>query len=102
MVLQVIDHKSVDMTDEEYAYYKKLVGEFTIGTANGKDQFRDLFDVDGDGCITFIHPPIRKEIGWGVLFFVQDLMINQRLRRMERQVGGWVGRMAEMGERHGK
>lgn len=93
-MLQVVDHKSVDMTDEEHAYYKKLVEEFTVGTANGKDQFRDLFDVDGDGCIMFIHPPIRKQIGWGVLFFIQNLMINQRIRRMERQVGEWVALLA--------
>lgn len=83
---EIIDHKSVDMTDDELAYYKKLVNEFTTGTNNGKDQFRDLFDVDNDGCITFIHPPIRHQIGWGVLFFIQNLMINQRLRKMERQI----------------
>jgi len=99
---QIIDHKAVDMADEEYAYYKKLVEEFTVGMANGKEQFRDLFDVDGDGCITFIHPPIRKEIGWGVLFFVQNLMINQRIRRMERQVGQWVKHLAATGSKNGE
>lgn len=98
MSLQIIDHKSVDMTDEEFAYYGKLIQEFTVGTSNGKDQFRDLFEVDGDGCIVFIHPPIRKQIGWGILFFIQNLMINQRLRRMERQ----VGQLATTGSQHGK
>jgi hypothetical protein len=99
---EIIDHKAVDMTDEETAYYRKLVEEFTVGMSNGKDQFRDLFDVDGDGCITFIHPPIKRQLGWGVLFFVQNLMINQRLRRMERQVGEWVARLAAAGSKNGQ
>lgn len=102
MVRQIIDHKSVDITDEEYSYYKKLVDEFTIGMAHGRDQFRDLFDVDDDGCITFVHPPIRKQIGWGVLFFVQNLMINQRIRRLERQVEKWVGHLAVTESQNGK
>jgi len=99
---EIIDHKSVDMMDEEYAYYKKLVEEFTIGMSNGKDQFRDLFDVDGDGCITLVRPPIRKQIGWGVLFFIQNLMINQRIRRMERQVEEWIRRLATTENQYGK
>lgn len=87
MTLRVIDYKQVDMTDEEFEYYEKLVQEFTSGTYSGKDQFRDVFEVDGDGCITFIHPPIKKQIAWAVLFFIQNLMINQRLRRIERRLG---------------
>ena len=87
MAQYVIDHKPIDMTDEENDYYRSLVSEFTNGTYNGREQFRDLFDVDSDGCITFIHPPIRRELAWVVLFFVQNLMINQRLRRIERLVG---------------
>jgi len=97
VTIQIIDHKAVDMTDEEFAYYQKLVQEFTVGMANGKDQFHDLFEVDGDGCIILIHPPIRRQIGWGILFFVQNLMINQRLRRMESQVGQWLVRLAAEG-----
>lgn len=102
MPQQIIDHKSVDMTDEETAYYKKLIEEFTIGMSNGREQFRDLFDVDDDGCITFVHPPIRKQIGWGVLFFIQNLMINQRMRRMEHQVEEWTKRLVAMEAKNGK
>jgi len=93
--LQVVDHKPVDMTDDEFGYYKRLVAEFTVGMSDGRDQFRDLFDVDGDGCITFIHPPIRRQVGWGVLFFVQNLMISQHLRKMEKQVNGMVEKLAK-------
>jgi len=84
--MKIIDYKKVDMTDEEFAYYQNLVKEFTLGTYDGKEQFRDLFETDEDGCIMMIHPSLQKEIAWSVLFFIQNLMINQRLRRMEKVI----------------
>ena len=86
MSRKVIDFKSVDMEPEEFEYYQKLVQEFTQGPYSGKNQFHDIFDVDEDGCITIIRPPLKKEVAWGVIFFLQNLMINQRLRRMERKI----------------
>lgn len=83
---RIVDFKYVDMTNEEYQYYKNLINEFTYDTVDGKDQFRDTFDVDGDGCITLIRPPLKKQMSWAVLFFLQNLMINQRLRRMEKRI----------------
>lgn len=85
-MIRVIDYKKVDMTDEEFDYYTRLVKEFTYGTYNGKDQFHDLFDVDDDGCISIINPPFRKDVSWAVIFFIQNLMINQRIRRMELKI----------------
>ena len=82
-MLRVIDFKQVDMTEEEFKYYNQLVESFTSGTYNGKNQFHDMFDVDTDGCITMIRPPLGKEVGWAIIVFLQNLMINQRLRRME-------------------
>jgi hypothetical protein len=86
MTLRVIDYKQVEMEDEEYEYYQKLVNSFNYGTYSGKEQFHDVFDVDGDGCIAYINPPIGKQIAWAVLFFLQNLMINQRLRRIEKRI----------------
>jgi hypothetical protein len=84
--MKIVDYKQVDMTNEEYEEYKKLVNAFTYGTYSGKDQFRDLFEVDGDGCIILIKTPAGRQIGWGIIFFLQNLMINQRLRRMEEKL----------------
>ncbi|MFA5048438.1 MAG: hypothetical protein WC516_05455 [Patescibacteria group bacterium] len=82
----IIDYKRIEMIPEECEYYNKLVQEFTFGTYNGKDQFHDMFDVDDDGCISLIRPPLKKEVGWAVIVFLQNLMINQRLRRLEKKV----------------
>lgn len=70
------------MTEEEWKYYQELIKEFA--DLGGKEQFRDLFDVDEDGCISQIHPPLRKQVVWAAILFLQNLMINQRLRRVER------------------
>lgn len=84
--MRVVDYKQVDMTDEEYEEYKRLLDAFTYGTYSGKDQFRDMFEVDNDGCITLVKTPVGRQIGWGIIFFLQNLMINQRLRRVERKI----------------
>ncbi len=86
-MIRVIDHKGVDLTDEEWQYYQDIVKEFTNGPFSGRDQFRDIFEVDEDGCITMIRPPLKRQVGWAVIFFLQNLMINQRLRRMESRLG---------------
>jgi hypothetical protein len=91
----IIDYKKVDMTSEEEVYYKRLVEEFTLGMVNGKDQFRDLFDVDDDGIIIMIHPPIKRQVGWGVLFFIQNLMISQHLRKMEKRIECFINEYKE-------
>ena len=86
MTIRVVDFKGVEMSDEEYEYYQKLVEEFTYANYDGKDQFHDMFEVDGEGCISMVKPPLKKEVGWAIIVFLQNLMINQRLRRMERKI----------------
>jgi len=85
-MLQIIDFKQVEITKEEFKYYNQLVKSFTNGTYSGKNMFHDMFDVDLEGCITVIRPPLGKEVAWAAILFLQNLMINQRLRRME----SWV------------
>lgn len=74
------------MTEAEYEEYIRLVNAFTYGTYKGEEQFRDLFEIDTDGCISLIKTPPGREVGWGVVVFLQNLMLNQRLRRMEKQI----------------
>lgn len=90
-MIRVIDHKAVDMTDEEFEYYNKIIEEFTYGIHNGKEQFHDIFDVDDDGCILLIRPSLKKQVAWAAIMFLQNLMINQRLRRMETKIKEILG-----------
>jgi len=78
MSRRVVDHKAIDMSDPEFAYYRRLVDTFS------SDYFQNLFDVDEEGCISFIHPPLGREVPWAVLMFLQNLMLNQHERRRDR------------------
>lgn len=89
---RIIDYKQVDVTDDEFAYFQSLMAEFP----DGKHQIRDLFDVDGDGCITLVRPPVKRQLAWGLLFFFQNLMINQRLRRLEAHYAEAVKRLYDL------
>ena len=83
MAKRIIDYKRVDITDEEYSYYQQIVNEFSDGVYSGSEQFRDTFEVDNDGLIYLIKPPLKKATPWVVIVFLQNLMINQRLRKIE-------------------
>ena len=69
----------------QFEYYEKLVDIYGDDKHKGEDYFVDLFETDKDGVITSITP--IKSVPWAVLFFVQNLMINQRLSRIEKNIG---------------
>jgi len=71
-------YKQVDISDEEFKYYKSMVKSYS----EGEDLFRDIFETDDSGFITLITP--RENIPWAVLFFIQNVMINQRLRIIDK------------------
>jgi len=77
-MIRAIAYSKVEMTDQEYAYYKELVSQFTDDKDKGEELFKGLFESDDDGFITLISP--KQTIPWAILFFIQQLMLNQRLR----------------------
>jgi hypothetical protein len=85
-MFKVIDFKKVEMTNEEYEYYQEIIKEFTDDQYSGKEQFHNVFETDEDGCISIIKPPLKSQIAWVVIFFLQNLMLNQRIRRLEKWV----------------
>lgn len=79
-MIRAVDFQKLDMTDEEYAYYKNLVAKFE----NGVEYFRGLFVSDENGIITIITP--TKPIPWDVMFFIQNLMINQHIHDFDNRI----------------
>lgn len=73
-----IDNRKIDLTDQEIEYYNSLVKEW------GKEYFSDLFETDNKGYITIIKP--IKDVPWVVLFFMQNVMINQQLRSNDERI----------------
>jgi len=79
--MKIIDNKNIDMTDEEWIYYLELVKSITDVRTNGALYFKNLFTTDNRGYIIMIMP--KNEIPWLILFFIQNLMINQRLKEFD-------------------
>ena len=79
-MVKVIDYKKVDLTDAEFDFYKHLVNLFSDDTKKikGDIYFKDLFEVDEDGFIILIKTD--KSVPWAIIFYLQQVMIMQRLR----------------------
>lgn len=80
-MIRAIDYQKIDMSDDEFNYYKELVNQFTTDNTSGEDLFKDLFKTDDDGFVIFLAP--KKSIPWAILFFMQQIMISQRLRYID-------------------
>jgi hypothetical protein len=90
-VIRAIDNKRLDLSDEEYQYYNTLVETF------GKEDFSGLFSTDKNGQIISITPPVDRQISLGVIFFILNIMMNQRLRSLEDMIKKNENKVVEVG-----
>jgi len=78
--MKTVGNKQINISEEEYQYYLSLVERFTDeeNEVSGKIYFEDTFDTNDDGFIVLIKT--EKSLPWAILFFIQQVMLNQRLR----------------------
>lgn len=86
MAIRVVDNKKVEMTDDEWGMYQKIVKSYTDVTGKGEDLFIDLFETNGDGIIIFLKPPSKRRTSLEVFLFLMALMQHQHLRLMHEQI----------------
>jgi len=84
--MRIIDNKKVDMTEDEWTMYQKIVKSYTTMTNKGEDLFIDLFETDENGIIMFLKPPSKRQTSFEVFLFLMSLMQHQHLRLMQKQV----------------
>lgn len=70
-------NKKLEVNEEEKEYLLSLQNTF------GEDTFVGLFQTNSDGVITSITPSPAKPTQVIVLFFLLNLMLNQRLRKID-------------------
>jgi hypothetical protein len=70
-------NKKLDVNKEEKEYLLSLQDTF------GEDTFVGLFQTDKEGLISTITPSPAKPTQVIVLFFLLNLMLNQRLRKVD-------------------
>ena len=83
-MIRAVANKRLDLSDEEYKYYCGLKDAF------GENYFRGLFESDNNGVLTAVAPPIDREIPLVILFFVLNVMMNQRVRVLDSKINGFV------------
>lgn len=86
MTVRVINNKKIDLTDDEWDMYQKIVQSYTTSTNKGEDLFIDLFETDDSGTIIFLKPPSKFRTSFEVFLFLMSIMQHQHLRLMHKQV----------------
>ena len=92
-MIRVIDNKKVEMTDDEFEMYTKIVKSYTDITGKGEDLFIDLFEANNDGIIIFLKPPSKRRTSLEVFLFLMAVMQHQHLRLMHEQVDAAVAEL---------
>lgn len=82
MAIRLIDNKKVDMTEDEWTMYGKIIKSYTVGPNKGEDLFIDLFESDDNGIIVFLKPPSKRQTSFEVFLFLMAIFQHQHLRLM--------------------
>lgn len=95
MPIRIINNKKVEMTEDEWTMYNKIVKSYTTATNRGEDLFNDLFETDDQGIITFLRPPSKFRTSFEIFLFCMSLMQHQHLRMMHAEVTDVCNQMKE-------
>jgi len=93
MSVRIVDNKKIEMTDDEWTMYQKIVKSYTSSTNKGEDLFIDLFETDDNGIILFLKPPSKYRSSLEVFLFLVSVFQHQHLRIMYAQVGDICNQM---------
>ncbi len=86
MPFRIIDNKKVEMTEDEWSMYQKIVKSYNSITNKGEDLFIDLFEVDENGIIVFLKPPSKRQTSFEIFLFLMALQQQQHIRIMYAHV----------------
>ena len=76
-MIRAIANKRIDLTNEEYQVYKEIV------SVVDKNEFKETFETDKNGKIIAVFPPVKKNVSMVVIYFLFNVMVNQRVRSMD-------------------
>jgi len=95
MTIRVVDNQKLDMTDDEFTLYQKIVQSYTVGLNKGSDLFSGLFQSNDQGIILFLIPPSKKHTSLEVFLFLVALQNQQHLRLIHAEVADVVCQFLE-------
>lgn len=84
-MIRIIDNQKIDLTDDEWNMYQKIVKSYTTANNNGEDLFIDLFKTDDNGIILFLIPPSKRHTSLEVFLFLMSIFQHQHMRQIYKQ-----------------
>lgn len=97
----------MDLSEDELSYYRELEEQF------GLESFKNLFRTDKNGFIVSVMPNLKTPTPLPVIFYMFNVMFNQRLRVLDSEisriknvakeidVGNVLARLEELEKRSG-
>ncbi len=85
-MIRIIDNKKIDLTNDEWDLYQKIVKSYTSITNKGEDFFQNLFETDKDGIITFLKPPNTRQTSFEIFLYLMAIQQQQHIRCMYKTV----------------
>lgn len=79
-MIRHISGRIVDMTNVEFEYYEELAKVF------GENVFENSFTSDDEGRIIAVTPSPTEPTSMAIIFFLLNLMMNQRLRAIDAKL----------------
>lgn len=76
-MIRAVANKRLDLSSEEYSYFKDIKDKM------GEHDFRGLFSSNKNGIITSVTPPADRKTPMVILFFLLNVMMNQRIRMLD-------------------
>lgn len=93
-MIRIIDHKKVELTDDEWKLYQEICKAYTRNNSPGARLFSGLFETDDNGIILFIRPP-TEAFTMEVVIYLMSVMQHQHLRIMHKRVDEAILEMKE-------
>jgi len=88
-MFKAIANQKIELNKEEFEYYLDLEKSF------GKDSFIGLFKTNDKGQIISVTPSPSSPTAMILIFFLLNVMFNQRLRRLD----SWIDKMESLEKR---
>src|ERR1700753_2369954 len=86
MSIRIIDNKKIFMDDREWDTYVKICRSYDRANFRGEELFKEIFESDNKGYITFIKPPSTRYTSFEVIAFLFSIFNSQQIRLMKAQV----------------
>ncbi len=84
-MIQIIDNKKIDLTQDEWTLYNQIANSYNTPTNKGEDLFKNLFETDNNGIILFLRPPSTSRTSFEVFLFLMTVSQQQQLRQIRSE-----------------